>query len=122
MIAGYKIAAGITHDRNLQFPYQINNILSHPLFIGKRTVFLVNAFINSPPEMLNKGTEDSFVHLSGKIIFVYNQFCFFIPFSIPPCPGKLTYICIFIIIFEIKNRQFFFSDIFDFSSGSMLSS
>ena len=65
MIAGHKIAAGITYNRNLQLPHQIQTILPHPLLIGKGAVFLIDSLVYGSSQMLNKRTENPFVHLNG---------------------------------------------------------
>ena len=54
VVAGNKIPPGIAHDGNLQFSDQSQGILSQALFIGKRAVRLIDAFIDRPPQMFDE--------------------------------------------------------------------
>ena len=77
VIAGDEISARIPDDGYLKLPHQCKHVLSHSLFVRKRASLLINSFIYRTSQVLNKGTENSFVHFSGEIVFVHNQFRFF---------------------------------------------
>ena len=90
VVTGNKISAGITHNRNLQLLHQVDNILPHPLLIRKRAVLLINSFIYRTSQMLNKGSENSLIHLSCQVVFVYNNLCFLHSLSIPPPTRQIS--------------------------------
>ena len=77
VIARDKVSARVTDDRYLKLFDKIQGIFSEALLVGESTSFLIDAFVNGASQVLDKGTEDSFVNFSGKKIFVNDNLCFF---------------------------------------------
>ena len=72
-----KVSARVTDDRYLKLFDKIQGIFSEALLVGESTSFLIDAFVNGASQVLDKGTEDSFVNFSGEKIFVNDNLCFF---------------------------------------------
>ena len=77
MKTGDKVSARVTDDRYLKLFDKIQGIFSEALLVGESTSFLIDALVNGASQVLDKGTEDSFVNFSGKKIFVNDNLCFF---------------------------------------------
>ena len=73
----YKVSARITYDRHVQLFYQINDILTESVSIGKWMSWLINSIVYSSSQMFNKGTINSFVDLGNGKCFVHYHFCLF---------------------------------------------
>ena len=50
-----EIAAGIANDRNLEFANEVDDVLAHPVGVGGFMIWLVDAGVDRPPKMLQKG-------------------------------------------------------------------
>ena len=63
VVAGHKIAAGITHDGNIQFLDQIQHILAKAHIVGGFLPGLVDAAVNRASQMLDKGAVETVIDL-----------------------------------------------------------
>ena len=54
IVSGDEIAAGIAHDRNLQLPDQVDDVLPHAVSVGGLMIGFVDAGVDRSPEVLDK--------------------------------------------------------------------
>ena len=67
-IAGYKVTAGIPDDGNLELAYQIQYVLPEAHVIGSGVIRLINAAVDRPSQMFNKGTVDAVVNSADLVV------------------------------------------------------
>ena len=63
-----EIAAGIANDRNLEFANEVDDVLAHPVGVGGLVIGLVDAGVDRPPKMLEKGAVQAVVDCRDLVI------------------------------------------------------
>ena len=76
-VSGNKIAAGITNHRNTDFLHQFQRILAEALLIRLRMTGLIDALIDGPTQMLNKGAVNAAVNGAEDKILIDGDFRLF---------------------------------------------
>ena len=61
IVGGDEIAAGITHDGNLEIPHEFDDVAAHAVRVGGRMAGLVDAGVNRAPEMLEERAVEAVV-------------------------------------------------------------
>ena len=75
--AGYKITAGITHNRDSELLYRINDIRAKTGFVRQRMTGFINASVYRPAQMFDKGPENPVINSADLIILIQYYFCLF---------------------------------------------
>ena len=86
VIVGDEIAAGIADQGELQVADEIENVAAEPLLVGRRVTGFVNAAINGPAEVLEKGAVDAVVDVANSKIPMHRNPCLHWP-----SPGLSSY-------------------------------
>ena len=67
---GYEVTTGITDQGNLQFSDQLYHVLSVTVFVRRGMSRLVDTAVHRPAQMLNKGTEQTVIHLRHLVCLI----------------------------------------------------
>ena len=73
--SGDIVPAGIAHHRHVQAAHQRQRIPAEALLVRHRVPRFIDTGIDTPPQMLHKGTIQPLIHLRDDIIFIQNQPC-----------------------------------------------
>ena len=76
-VAGDKVAAGVADHGDTQLLHQLQGILAEALFIGQGTVGLVDAAVDGPAQVLDKGAVNAFVNFADLEMLVDVYGCLF---------------------------------------------